>query len=100
MNSRRLEYFAIGMIAGTVLGVLLGILFAPTSGAVVRRRLADEASKVAETARTVASRAESAVEALGTQMDRYLGKDEEIAWRKVHEIREGVQRYSATIMTS
>jgi len=29
-------------------------------------------------------------------MDHYLGRDEEVAWRKVREIREGVQRYTIT----
>ncbi len=33
-------------------------------------------------------------------MDHYLGRDEEVAWRKVQEIRDGVQRYSRTVMSS
>jgi hypothetical protein len=47
-------------------------------------------------ARSLAERAETAAEMLGGKMDHYLGRDEEVAWRKVREIREGVQRYTVT----
>lgn len=100
MRSRRMEYFAIGMIVGAVGGLVLGILFAPQSGAKTRRRLADEAMRVADVARTVAERAEHTAELVGERMDHYLGRDEQVAWKKVKEIREGVQRYSRTVMTS
>lgn len=100
MQGRKLEYFVIGLFVGGVFGVIAGLLFAPKSGAEMRRQLADEAGRLSETARTVAERAESVVEGLGSKMDHYLGKDEEVAWRKVQEIREGVQRYSRTVMSS
>ena len=99
MRSRRLEYFVIGLIVGGVAGILLGFLFAPATGAQVRRRIADEANRVADAARKVAERAEQTAEVLGSRMDHYLGRDEEVAWRKVAELREGVQRYSRTIMS-
>jgi gas vesicle protein len=91
---QRLEYFIIGAITGMVVGVIAGLLFAPSSGASTRRRLADEAMRAARVARSVAERAERAAEAIGGRVEHYLGKDEEVAWRKVHEIREGVQRYT------
>jgi gas vesicle protein len=100
MRSRRLEYFVIGLIVGGLAGVVVGLLFAPVTGAQVRRRIADEAGKVAATARRLAERAEGLAETLGNRMDHYLGRDEEVAWRKVHEIREGVQRYSRTVLYS
>jgi hypothetical protein len=31
---------------------------------------------------------------LGERVDHYLGRDEEAAWRKVRELREGVSRYT------
>lgn len=96
----RMEYFAIGLLVGMVAGIVVGILFAPNSGAKTRRRLAAEAMRAAEAARSVADRAERAAEALGGRVDHYLGRDEEVAWRKVREIREGVQRYTRAQATS
>ena len=61
-----------------------------------RQRLAVEARRAAEVARALADRAESAAEMLGGKVDHYLGRDEEVAWRKVREIREGVQNYTVT----
>lgn len=100
MKSRRLEYFVIGLAVGGALGVVFGLLFAPDTGIRTRQKLAGEATRVADAARVIAERAESAAEALGVRIDHYLGRDEEVAWKKVQEIREGVQRYSRTVMSS
>jgi len=96
----KMEYFAMGLLVGAALGVIVGILFAPTSGQRTRRRLAVEARRAAEVARSVAERAEEAAETLGGKVEHYLGRDEEVAWRKVREIREGVQRYTRAQSTS
>lgn len=93
---RNVGYLLIGIVAGATLGFVAGLLFAPRSGAQTRRRVAAEAQRVARTARVVAERAERAADVLGEQVDHYLGRDEEVAWRKVREIREGVQRYTQT----
>lgn len=100
MNGRRLDYFIVGLLVGGAAGIVVGLLFAPDAGSKTRRRLADEALKVADGARRVAERAEHAVEDIGAKIDHYLGRDEEVAWRKVHEIREGVHRYAGTIASS
>lgn len=91
---RSLEYFAIGVILGATAGFLTGLLLAPSSGYKTRQRLANEALKAADVARGLAERAEQAAELLGGRVEHYLGRDEEVAWRKVREIREGVQRYT------
>ncbi len=100
MKSNRLTYFVIGVFVGLVGGVVAGLMFAPTSGRDARRRLAFEAARLQEAAVNVAGRAGSAVESVGSRMDHYLGRDEEVAWRKVQELRDGVQRYSRTVMSS
>lgn len=91
---RNMEYLAIGLIVGAVGGFIGGLLFAPGSGSQTRQRLANEALRAADVARGIAERAESAAELLGGRVEHYLGRDEEVAWRKVREIREGVQRYT------
>lgn len=94
MMRRNLEYLAIGLIAGAVAGFVAGLLLAPSSGYKTRQRLANEALRAADVARGLAERAENAAEMLGGRVEHYLGRDEEVAWRKVKEIREGVQRYT------
>jgi gas vesicle protein len=89
-------FLLIGVVCGATLGFVAGLLFAPRTGAQTRRRLAGEARRVADGARFVAEQAERAAELLGVRMDHYLGRDEEVAWRKVREIREGVERYTQT----
>ena len=91
---RNMEYLAIGLVIGAVAGFLAGLLLAPSSGYKTRQRLANEALRAADLARALADQAENAAEALGGRVDHYLGRDEEAAWRKVREIREGVQRYT------
>lgn len=87
-------WFVVGALVGLAAGTIVGILFAPSSGAKTRRRLAVEAQRAAEAARNVADRAERVAETFGGRVEHYLGRDEEVAWRKVREIREGVQRYT------
>ena len=90
----RLEYLVIGLIVGAVGGFLAGLLLAPTSGQKTREKLANEALRAADVARALAEQAENAAEMLGGRVEHYLGRDEEVAWRKVREIREGVLRYT------
>jgi gas vesicle protein len=92
--TRKLEAFAIGCFVGIAIGVIAGLLLAPRSGSETRRRLAVQARKAAVVAREVADRAEVTAEVLGGRVDHYLGREQEVAWRKVREIREGVDRYT------
>lgn len=94
------SYFLSGMLFGVLLGTVGALLFAPTTGSRTRRRIADEALRVADFARGIAERAEQTAEIFGERLDHYLGRDEEVAWRKVREIREGVERYSQAQATS
>ncbi len=99
MSGRKLTYLAIGIAVGFAGGLVAGLLMAPDSGARTRRRIADEVLKVADVARNVAERAEAVAGVIGERVDQYLGREEEAAWRRVARLREGVERYSRTVMT-
>jgi gas vesicle protein len=90
----RAAYFLVGAVLGLALGSAVGLLFAPASGARTRQRIADEAVRAADFAREMAERAEVAADQIGGRVDHYLGKDEQVARRKVAEIRAGVARYT------
>lgn len=94
--SKRVEYFVIGTVFGATAGFLAGLLIAPSSGAETRRKLAEEATKAAHAARTLAARAEEAAEYIGGQVGHYLGRDEEVAWKRIEEIRAGLDGYTQT----
>lgn len=94
VRNRSLRYFVFGVVVGAAAGVVAGVLMAPESGERTRRAIAEKAQDLARMARVVAERAEQAAEVLGQRVDHYLGRDEEVAWRKIREIREGVQRYT------
>jgi len=94
-----MEFLAIGVLVGAVAGFVVGLLFAPSSGAKTRQRLANEAVRAAEVARDIAERAERAADVIGGRVEHYLGRDEELAWRKVREIREGLDGYTQTQST-
>ncbi len=89
-----MEYLAIGVVIGGIAGFVAGLLFAPSSGAATRQRLANEAMRAAEVAKEIAERAERAADMIGGKVEHYLGRDEEVAWRKVKEIREGLEGYT------
>ena len=91
---RNVEYFAIGSLVGLAAGVLLGLLFAPTSGARLRKGIADQAVRAGETARNIANRTESVADTVSVRVTHLLGRDEETAKRKIREIREGVDNYT------
>jgi gas vesicle protein len=96
---RNTEYLLIGVLAGAVLGFVAGLLFAPSSGRQTRQRIADEALRAAEAAKSLAERAEHTADSIGGKVSHYLGKDEEMAWRRVNEIREGIRGYTQTQQT-
>ena len=94
MRLRCIPVFAIGFLVGLAVGALAALLVSPATGAETRRAIRVQLLALADAAKNVADRAEGAADYLGDQVGRALGGEEEVAWRKVREIREGVQRYS------
>lgn len=94
MRARRLAFFSIGLTIGLLAGAVAALLLAPSSGAKTRRLLRRQLLQGAELARSLAEKAEWIAAALGQRMERCLGGDEERAWRRIKELREGVERYT------
>ncbi len=94
MRRGNLESLVIGLAVGATAGFVLGLLLAPESGQRTRRRLADEACRAGEAAKRLAERAEAAALAVHRRVDHYMGRDEELAWRKIRELREDVSKYT------
>lgn len=93
---RSFEFLLIGVIVGAVAGFVAGLLYAPAPGNLTRRQLAVRARRAAEAAKELADMAETAAGAIGGRVEHYLGRDEELAWRRVREIREGIAGYVQT----
>ena len=96
MRARCVPVFVIGFIIGVAAGSLAALLVSPATGADTRRAIRLQLLGLADIAKSVADRAENAADYLGDQVGLALGGEEEVAWRKVREIREGVQKYSET----
>ena len=96
MRPRCFPAFVIGLLLGVAAGSLAALLVSPATGADTRKAIRLQLLGLADFAKNVADRAETAADYLGDQVGRALGGEEEVAWRKVREIREGVQKYSET----
>ena len=94
MRLRCFPVFVIGLLVGLAAGALAALLVSPATGAETRRAMRLQLLGLADIAKGVARRAEDAADYLSDQVGRALGGEEEVAWRKVREIREGVQKYS------
>lgn len=90
--SRKSDIFIAGTVLGLAIGFVAGLLLAPVSGVTARKRIANEASCAIDAARNLATQAEDLVWDISRRMEHLLGKDEEAAWEKVRELREGVTR--------
>jgi len=84
-----------GAIIGFGVGLVVGLLFAPVSGATCRKRLAQEALSAADTVRVLIDKAEDVVCVLEAKVGKFKGADEDDLWRRVQDIRSDIRLYES-----
>lgn len=102
-NDSTVKDFAIGGIAGGVLGAALGLLLAPKSGDEVRQDIADRYEDVAETAKQLRKKGKSIAKDIGAQTTDWLALAEDIVDQvseKVRETRDDVVEKGRSIAES
>jgi gas vesicle protein len=91
-NERGGGSFVIGLLAGTVLGAGLGMLFAPKRGADLRDQISEQAGKVAETASDGYRRASEAAADLADRGRDMYGKARDLVARGTEEAHAAALR--------
>jgi gas vesicle protein len=89
--------FLMGMLAGTVLGAGLGMLFAPKAGSEVRKQLSEQASRLRSTANDTIQQASEKLSQVSQQASEKIGQASEKVTQIVDRGREAYDRAKAPI---
>jgi gas vesicle protein len=87
--------FLMGMLAGTVLGAGLGMLFAPKAGSEVRRQLSEQANRLRSTANDTIHQASEKISQVSQQATEKIGQASEKVTQMVDRGREAYDRAKA-----
>jgi gas vesicle protein len=85
-----------GLLAGTVLGAGLGMLFAPKAGADTRRQLSEQASRLRSTANDTYNQASEKINQTYSQASEKLNQASEKVSQMVDRGREAYERARTT----
>jgi gas vesicle protein len=89
--------FAIGLLAGTAIGIGLGVLFAPRPGAELRGQLTDQANDLASSASRQYQRATSTASNLAARGREMYGQAREAVNRGTDEAQRYVRDQAEAI---
>jgi gas vesicle protein len=89
--------FLMGMLAGTVLGAGLGMLFAPKAGAEVRKQLSEQASRLRTTANDTIQQASEKLSQVSQQASEKINQASEKVTQIVDRGREAYDRAKAPV---
>jgi gas vesicle protein len=84
--------FLMGLLAGTVLGAGLGLLFAPKAGADVRKQLSEQATRLRSTAADTVHQASEKIGHASQQASERIGQASERVSQIVDRGREVYER--------
>jgi gas vesicle protein len=91
--------FLMGLLAGTVLGAGLGMLFAPKAGAETRRQLSEQANRLRSTANETYTQASEKINQTYNQASEKLNQAGEKVSQIVDRGREAYERARTTAGT-
>jgi gas vesicle protein len=89
--------FLMGMLAGTVLGAGLGMLFAPKAGSEVRKQLSEQANRLRSTANDTLQQASDKISQASHQASERIGQASEKVSQIVDRGREAYDRAKAPV---
>jgi gas vesicle protein len=89
--------FLMGMLAGTVLGAGLGMLFAPKAGAEVRKQLSEQATRLRSTATDTLQQASEKLSQVSQQASEKIGQASEKVSQIVDRGRDAYDRAKAPV---
>ena len=92
MSRRESSFFSIGLLTGLALGAVAGLLFAPSSGEVTRRRIADGAESAWEGAGRAVDASERVIAMIGGRVEEMLNLEERNVRRKLEELRADIEK--------
>ncbi len=84
--------FLMGMLAGTVLGAGLGMLFAPKAGVEVRKQLSEQASRLRSTANDTIQQASEKLNQASQQASEKFNQASQQASEKIGQVSERVSQ--------
>lgn len=95
MEERQFGYgeFSLGALLGIAIGVGLGLLLAPRSGAVTREQITTRAADWRDSTGDLLVRARRSLELAAVKMERTLGMEERGMRKKLEEIRTELEEY-------
>lgn len=92
MTRRESALFGFGILTGLALGAVAGLLFAPSSGEVTRRRIADSAESAWENAGRAVESSERIVNMISGRVEEMLNLEERNVRRKLEELRADIEK--------
>jgi len=95
MENERFGYleFGLGLLVGSALGAITGILLAPQSGVATRKEIAQSAMSLKESAAELVAQARENIDLAASKVEGALGLEEWSVKKKLDEIKDDLEKY-------
>lgn len=95
MENEKFGYleFGLGLLVGSALGAITGILLAPQSGVATRKEIAQSAMSLKESAAELVAQAKENIDLAASKVEGALGLEEWSVKKKLDEIKDDLEKY-------